>query len=144
MSMRIDRHVRTGERSPLNLLAACSRRDLRVLDRVSTFLHVDAGRVLCREGELGHECFIVLDGCARVLRGNEEIATIRRGEPIGEVALLGPHARRTASVIAVTPMDLLVLSRRELSQLVSDTQSMGLQLIRFVTARLVAPQTVFA
>ncbi len=99
-------------------------------------MHVVPGRTLCREGEIGRECFVVLAGSASVIADGRLIATIGPGEPIGEVAVLNPELRRTATVVADTPMDLLVLGRRELVELLNRAPTIGLRLLRIVTSRL--------
>jgi CRP-like cAMP-binding protein len=128
--------ARADALAELSLFVGCSRKELHAVERLGTFVHVVAGRTLCREGEIGRECFIVLCGTASVISGGRQIATIGAGEPIGEVAVLNPELRRTATVVAGTPMDLLVLGRRELVELLHRAPSIGLRLIRIVTSRV--------
>lgn len=111
---------RNGKRSTtVALLAAlpmfteCDERDLRLIDRAGTHLDVAAGRVLCRQGEVGDECFIVLFGHAYVTIDHRRVCTVGRGACIGEIALLSPSRRRVATVSAAAPMSLFVLGRRE-------------------------------
>ena len=130
--------ARADELESLTLFAGCSKREIRAVARRATFVHVMSGRVLCREGEIGRECFVVLSGIASVMTGGRAIATISAGEPIGEVAVLNPELRRTATVVASTAMDLLVLGRRELVELLDAAPTIGLRLLRIVVARLVA------
>jgi CRP/FNR family transcriptional regulator, cyclic AMP receptor protein len=69
---------------------------------------VDAepGAILMDQGDVGTECFFVIDGSAAVHAGGQHIATIGRGSIVGEMALIG-HKPRNASVVAETPMRLL-------------------------------------
>jgi CRP-like cAMP-binding protein len=77
-----------------------------------TEIKVEPGQVLCREGESGHDFFIILEGEANVTIGGRQIATLGPSQFFGEMALLdgGP---RIATVAAATPMRLLALSRQE-------------------------------
>jgi CRP-like cAMP-binding protein len=69
---------------------------------------VDAqtGAVLIDQGDVGLECFLVIEGEAGVFSGGTHVATIGQGSIVGEMALIG-HRPRNASVIAQTPMRLL-------------------------------------
>ena len=47
------------------LFADCTPRELRRIDRLAATLTVAAGRVLCHRGDIGRECFVLLDGQRR-------------------------------------------------------------------------------
>jgi CRP/FNR family transcriptional regulator, cyclic AMP receptor protein len=128
-------HVR--QIASLALFAGCSPRELRRIDSLTTAVHVDAGRVLCRQGERGSQCFIVVSGCAIAAIDGEYIATIARGEPLGEMAFLAPDRRRTATAWAATDMTLLVLTPAEFRTLLSSVPSVARALMREMTRRFV-------
>ena len=44
--------------------------------------------MLAREGVPGHECFIIIEGQAKVERNGEQVATIGPGDVVGELAPL--------------------------------------------------------
>jgi protein lysine acetyltransferase len=67
---------------------------------------VDAGEVLCRQGEPGGDFFVVLDGSADVLRHGELIGELTAGSVVGELALL-TGAVRNATVQACTDMRVM-------------------------------------
>lgn len=73
-----------------------------------------AGETLMREGFVGQECFVVLEGHASVLVGGKHVATIGPGEFVGEMALLA-NQPRSASVLAEESMRLLVAGPAEFS-----------------------------
>jgi len=56
------------------------------------------------------------EGSADVLCGTERVAGLLAGDVFGEIALLS-SGRRTASVVAVTPMRLITLFKRDLWQI---------------------------
>lgn len=132
-----------GQLDGLELFATCGRRELRVVERLATLLDVNAGRVLCRKGELGRECFVVLDGTADVLEDDgSRRAVIGAGEPIGEMAVLAAAPTRTATVVARTQMTLLVFTRKELSTLLDAAPCIGFRLLRIMTTRVLGtPRT---
>ena len=79
----------------------------RRLSSGGTLLHLDAGSVLCREGERGTQAFLLLRGEAHVLLDGDRV-TATAGDVIGELATLDPHRLRNATVEAAGPVEVLV------------------------------------
>ncbi|MGI9603377.1 MAG: cyclic nucleotide-binding domain-containing protein [Acidimicrobiales bacterium] len=96
----------------LPLFADDSSRTQDQIDRLFTAVAVRAGRVLVHEGSVGREFFVIAAGTAVVRRGHEIIGELDEGDFFGEMALLGEE-RRTASVVALTDMEVLVANPRE-------------------------------
>jgi MFS family permease len=71
---------------------------------------VEPGVSFIRQDDVGDRFYIVIDGEADVRVDGEPIATVRRGDGVGEIALLR-DAPRMATVTALTPMHLLTLER---------------------------------
>lgn len=74
---------------------------------------VDAGTVILREGEASAAFYIVAAGRASVERGGKRLAEIGHGSHFGEMALL-TNRPRSATVVALEPSRLLVLTREAL------------------------------
>ena len=106
------------------LFSSCSNRELQKIARAADEITVDEGREIVTQGATGHEAFIIIDGTARVVRNDQEIATNGPGDYFGELALLdgGP---RTASVVATSPMTLLVLGQREFAGLIDEVPGLA-------------------
>jgi CRP/FNR family transcriptional regulator, cyclic AMP receptor protein len=68
----------------------------------------DAGARLVSQGDFAYELFAIIDGTARVEQDGEIVATLGPGELCGEVGIL-LTGRRTAAIVADTPMRLLAL-----------------------------------
>ena len=94
---------------------------LREVAASSTPVDLPPDRVLCRQGDIGRECFLVVDGEARITRDGKDIARVGAGDLLGEIALLDGGHRRTATVTAITAMRLLVLDPREFDSLLRHT-----------------------
>lgn len=77
------------------------------------------GEEIVREGELGDTAFIIVEGECEVVQGSGasrvRLRSMGQGEVFGETALLtaGP---RTATVVARTPMSVLVVTRDSLER----------------------------
>ena len=117
------------------LFSACSTKELQTIARASDDVEVSKGKVLVEEGKPGHEFFLILDGTASVKRGKKEIAKLGKGQYFGELALLdrGP---RSASVVAASDLDVLVLGQREFAGVIDEVPSMAHKLLTSMAQRL--------
>jgi len=108
---------------------------LEVVAGLAGELEAEAGAVLAAEGDFGHAFFAVEEGSADVLRGDERISGLAVGDVFGEIALLS-SGRRTASVVAVTPMRLITLFKRDLWQIEKTYPALAADLRTTVKERL--------
>jgi CRP-like cAMP-binding protein len=121
--------------SRIPLFSACSKRELERIGSATDEIDVAAGRVLVEEGAVGHEAFVIVEGTAEVRRGEQTVAELGPGDHFGELAILdgGP---RTASVVAASPLKVLVLGQREFSALVDDVPGLSHKLLRALAGRV--------
>ena len=117
------------------LFANCTKRQLQEVAGATIELNVEPGKVLVREGEPGHECFVIVSGTAIVTRNGEKLAEITDGDVVGELAPLtgGP---RTATVTADGPMTVLVIGQREFSALLEDVPGLAVHVLHDLAERL--------
>jgi CRP-like cAMP-binding protein len=120
----------------IELFANCSARELRRIDSMATTVTRETGHVLCREGEVGRECYVLLDGWVDIGIGGRH-HTVGRGALIGEIALLTPGGRRTATAVAVTDVTLLAFSRTEFGRVMTGMPVVAHAILREATRRLV-------
>jgi CRP-like cAMP-binding protein len=98
------------------LFAPATRRQQHQIAGLADDIEVPAGTRLTVQGRYAREFFVIADGYAEVRRDGELLATLGPGEFFGELGLLEGYAR-TATVVAATPMRLLVLAGREFRRL---------------------------
>ena len=96
----------------LTMFAECSPAELRAVASLVTGVRVPAEHVLMREGAAGREAMFIVDGTARVVRQDRDVATLARGDVIGEMALSG-DGLRSATVTALTPVTAYVCNPSE-------------------------------
>jgi CRP-like cAMP-binding protein len=77
--------------------------------RITDEIDIAAGKRLVSEGRFGYEFFVISNGTAEVVRGEEHIADLGPGDFFGEMALLG-DTTRNADVVASTPMTAMVMT----------------------------------
>ena len=117
---RKETEMSTFDLNELKLFSGCSKRQLRKLLRLTTGAVVPAGQVLMAQGEPGRECMIVCSGTVSVIHDGEVIHRSGPGEILGEAALLGDGARRSATAVTDTECSVLVMDRREFASLAEE------------------------
>lgn len=126
--------------SQVPLFSACSRNELRDIARLGTPISVDEGNYLTRQGKPGREFFLVLSGTASCRVGKKEVKKFKTGGYFGELALLH-GGLRTADVVSVSPMELLVFDAREFRSMLMTTPSIGVKMLGNLAERLEASIT---
>ena len=90
--------------------AILKKKELDVVAQQADEVDAKTGKVLAREGDIGHEFFVIDSGTAEVTRNGERIAELGPGDFFGEMALL-EEDRRNATVTATSDMNLIVMTR---------------------------------
>ena len=121
------------------LVGGCTFDQLARVDRLGTQIELREGRILTREGAVGRQCFVVLDGTAIAERGGRRLGLIGPGSIAGEMALLD-HEPRTATVVAETPIRVLVLTDREFFELIQVAPCVEAAVDQIAAARRTALQ----
>lgn len=93
-----------------------NERDLRDIAAAGDLVAVEAGRVLCRTNRRAVEAYVVVDGMVDVVRHGTTLATLRRGQIVGELGVLDGEPR-SADVVAATDVTVLVIPAQELRAL---------------------------
>jgi NADH dehydrogenase len=118
------------------------RRDLVQLsvqrtERV-THAHYEAGQEIIRQGELADAFYVIVKGTVEVVReedGQEKVlAQMADGDSFGELGLL-QHRRRSATIRALEPVDVLVLGRSDFDLLAGTWKHLNESLAEVARAR---------
>jgi CRP-like cAMP-binding protein len=117
------------------LFSNLSRRHLRRLADQAEEVGYQPGATIVSDGDEGDTFFVILEGEAKVVRGNRTLSTMGPGEFFGEISLLdgGP---RTASVVADTPVVAARLSKRSFDRMVLDEPGLAAKILSVVARRL--------
>jgi CRP-like cAMP-binding protein len=91
------------------LFASMSEAELVRVAALGEPVDAEPGAVLVDQGDVGVECFLVLEGEAGIFTSGQHVATIGPSAVVGEMALIG-HKPRNATVTAQSPMRLLAFN----------------------------------
>ena len=117
------------------LFEHCSKKDLQRIGQIADEVDLRAGKVLMEEGERGREFFVIVSGEVEVRRKGRKIATLGPGSFVGEMALLS-KIPRIATVTAVTPLDVLVITDRAFLGLLETMPSLCIKVARTLAERV--------
>jgi CRP-like cAMP-binding protein len=117
------------------LFSLTPKKQLRRIAQQFKSRQVKEGDQLAEQGKYGREFFVVVSGSARCEVDGREIRSFGPGSFFGELALVagGP---RSATIVADTPMEVLVLDRRDFTVLLRTTPDVALKILASVAARL--------
>ena len=86
------------------------------ISAAGTAVKVPAGWSPIWEKTPADKAYILLDGTVSVRRHGEEIARLGPGEVMGEAAIVN-HSLRTATIVALTPLELIHFTKEQLDAL---------------------------
>src|ERR1700742_1536139 len=78
------------------------------------------GQILMKEGDYSVELIAIEEGMADVVQHGKKVATLKKGDLIGEMGLL-ENRPRNADVIAASPMRLIKLTHWEIRRMSDET-----------------------
>jgi CRP-like cAMP-binding protein len=130
-----DTKVAALARAPL--FEGLSKKELAELAKSTDDLEVPAGKVLCKEGDLGHEFFVILEGEAEVRKGDRTVDTMGPGDFFGEIALV-EKTHRTATVTATAPLRFFVLTGQSFWTLLDHSPEVERKVLRALAKRVLA------
>ncbi len=114
--------------------------DLDALRQVVVRRRVPPDTVICREGEIEHEFYIISEGNVSVSKQMEDgeerlLTTMGAGEFFGEMALVD-HEPRAATVKALEETELLAIHEETFEQVVARNPIVALAILRQVSSAL--------
>lgn len=95
-----------------------------------------AQSVICREGDSGSTCYIMVQGSAVVSQHGKSIRVLGQGDCFGEVALLMTGGRRSATVQAQTDILTLEISAKSFYELLQQNLLLACELEKVALSRI--------
>jgi CRP/FNR family cyclic AMP-dependent transcriptional regulator len=119
----------------ISLFKRLSRKDLTHLGHWTDEVDVPEGKRLAEQGTFAYEFLVIEDGTADVIQDGERIRSLGPGDFFGEIGLLESE-RRTATVVATSPMRLIVMTGRDFSAMRSEMPHIAKQIQEEIEVRL--------
>ena len=117
------------------LLAGLGRKELEAVAQLCDEVDLPEGRELMREGDIGDEFFLLVEGSVRVDRGGRTVATLGPGQFLGEISLVD-HGPRTATATCETACRMLVLAHREFNSLMNSNADVRGRILEALAKRV--------
>jgi CRP-like cAMP-binding protein len=111
--------VDTSRLAGVPVFAGLPEEELAAIAAAASEVEVGEGETIATEGDFGHAMFAIESGTAEVRLDGKPPRTLGTGDVFGEIAAIA-SGRRTASVVATSPMRLIALFKRDLWALARD------------------------
>jgi CRP/FNR family cyclic AMP-dependent transcriptional regulator len=102
------------------LFSELSEAEAKRLSAFASETSIANGQMLMKQGDYSTELIAVEEGTADVIRDGKKIATVGKGDLIGEIGLLSREPR-SADVIASAPMLVIRLTHWEIRRMSQET-----------------------
>ncbi len=145
MATRLRKEEKVEVLGRLPLFENCSKRDLGQIASIMVEARKPAGSYLTREGQDGGLMFVLVEGEAEVLAGDDPapgsaegrrvIGRLHAGDVVGELSLIDGHAR-SASVRAVSDVTVLEIVSDDFRELVHRSPSFVMSLLKALSLRV--------
>lgn len=100
---------------------------------------IPSNTVLFYEGEFGEWAFMILSGNVRVSKidenGEKLLAILSNEEVVGEISCF-QNVLRTATVFTTSPLQVIIIEKSNLDELVINNPSLGLKIVKNIIKRL--------
>ena len=125
----------------LPLFSELPRGELKYLAYTLNQLSLPANEIIFREDDLGESFYIVISGMVDVIMGMDTpdekyLATLGPGEYSGEMSLVIPGGKRSASIRTRTDAELLVMTRDDFDELLHRQPQVAYAMIKVMSSRL--------
>jgi CRP/FNR family cyclic AMP-dependent transcriptional regulator len=108
----------------LNRLEALDDDDLATVVRAGRHIHLPANWSLIWEKTPADKAYLIVDGEVSVRKNGQEITRLGPGDVIGEMAIVN-HKLRSASVVSLTPLEVIHYTKESLEQLLDEVPAFG-------------------
>ena len=117
------------------LFQGMTEQSLEAVAALAGEIRFEDGQEVTVEGEPGDSFFVVVDGRLRVARHGVAIRELGPGDFLGEISLLDGRPR-SATTVAVGPVDALVIERPAFQELMERFPAIRLGILMALTDRI--------
>jgi CRP-like cAMP-binding protein len=132
---RVSQDTKVEALKRLPLFEGLSKKELTELARRTEDLDFGPGKVLCEQGDVGTNFFVILEGEVEVTQDGTSRGTRSAGDFFGEIALV-EDVPRTATVTAKTQLRFFVLSSKNFQSVLDQHPAVERKVLRTLVKRL--------
>lgn len=119
----------------VGIFGGMTKTDLGLLAKYSIEMTVPKGEVIAREGRVGQQLLYIESGEVSVKRKGRKLATLKRGDVVGELSLIDGKPA-IADVVVEKDVVALVMSVQDFQSLMAQSSTFENKLLKAVVARL--------
>ncbi len=138
--MALGRNAKVELIKSVPLFSRCSKKELAEVAKLADEIDFGPGKELIREGALGREFFVLVEGSVDVRRKGRKVNSLGPGDFFGEIALVA-HTPRTATVTTASEVDLLVITAQSFATLLGHQPAIATKVLAALAERL-APESL--
>ena len=135
--MKLRRDAKVDLLCGVPLFAECTKKELNRIAAIADELALPEGARLIEEGKRGREFFVLVEGTVDVRRAGRKVAELGGGSFFGEIALL-TDAPRNATVTALTPTRVLVITGQAFQRVLNETTTIRPKVLAALAERSAA------
>ena len=117
------------------LFADLSRKERDAVAKWADEVDVPAGYHLLDQGRFPHEFFVITQGTVSVTKDGKHLTDLGPGDFCGEIAIL-EHERRTATVVATTPVSVIVMLARDFETMADEMPEVAERIHQAIRERM--------
>ena len=133
--MKLRRNAKLELLRSVPLFSGCSQKELGQISTLADEIYQPEGTTLIAEGTKGREFFVLVDGTVDVRRKGRKLRSQGKGDFFGEISLV-TATPRSATVVARSPVRLLVITGQSFQRLLNDTPSIQGKVLLALAQRL--------
>jgi CRP/FNR family transcriptional regulator, cyclic AMP receptor protein len=133
--MRLRKNAKIDLLKRVPLFAQCSKQELAAVASVADEIDLRQGKELTTQGRPGREFLVLVEGEAVVRKNGRKLRTLSDGDFFGEIALVTKRPR-TATVVATTPVRVLVITDRSFQSLLERSPGIQAKVLQALAERV--------
>ena len=125
--------------SEIPLFDSLNYEEIQEIEKRLILKNLDKGALIYKQGSPGRSVCFVVQGELSVIKraddGDVNIATVGKGESVGEIAIID-GLTRSADVLAITEASVLILKQDDFDNLVEEQPAIGVKVLKTLAKSL--------
>jgi CRP-like cAMP-binding protein len=119
----------------LQLFEGLSMQQLEMIAQYAVEVDVPEGKELVHDAAVAWDFYVIEEGSAEVRHGQTTLGTLGAGDFFGEIGVMASDQRRTASVVATSPMKAIRFTTHQLRTIADELPEFAARLRAAIAER---------